>query len=218
MSGQRTDRHSGPLPSTSQPGPAWRGHVALCVAAMACLALPLPLLANATAATQSATTAPATATVAPPEVQGDLPAATLRGAMVLRWLGLQVYDARLWATSAVQGDGSGQPLALELQYARSLSGARIASRSVDEMRRIGPVSDEQAARWLAAMQRLFPDVKAGDRLTGVQQPGQGARFYFNGRLRGELADADFARLFFGIWLSPRTSEPGLRAQLVGERP
>ena len=33
-------------------------------------------------------------------------------------------------------------------------------------------------------------------------------------LVGEVPDAEFARLFFGIWLSPQTSEPGLRAELI----
>ena len=93
--------------------------------------------------------------------------------------------------------------------------SQIASRSIDEMRRIGPLSDAQAAAWLAVMTRLFPDVQAGDRLTGVQQPGQTARFHFNGQFRGEGADADFARLFFGIWLSPKTSEPKMRALWLG---
>ena len=83
------------------------------------------------------------------------------------------------------------------------------------MRRIGSFDDAQAATWLAAMKRLFPDVQAGDRLVGVQRPGQSARFFFNGQRRGEVADADFTRLFFGIWLSPRSSEPRLRAQLLG---
>jgi hypothetical protein len=35
---------------------------------------------------------------------------------------------------------------------------------------------------------------------------------------GEVRDATFARLFFGIWLSPRTSEPQLRAALLGLAP
>jgi hypothetical protein len=86
------------------------------------------------------------------------------------------------------------------------------------MKGIGSFSEAQSARWLAAMTQLFPDVKSGDRITGVQQPGQGTRFYFNGTLRGEVADADFTRLFFGIWLSPKTSEPRLRTQLLGGAP
>ena len=68
------------------------------------------------------------------------------------------------------------------------------------------------------MTRLFPDVEAGDRITGVQRPGEGARFYFNAALRGEVPDAEFARRFFGIWLAPQTSEPALREALLARRP
>lgn len=158
------------------------------------------------------------AAVAPPELADELPDARWRGTAVMRFFGLHIYDARLWSPAPVRGDGAGQPLALELIYARQLVGEQIASRSIEEMQRIGPVSDEQSARWLQAMTRLFPDVRSGDRLTGVQHPGRASRFYLNGALRGEVADADFTRLFFGIWLSPRTSEPRLRAQLLGGSP
>lgn len=151
----------------------------------------------------------------PPELATDLPGAAWRGTGVMRFFGLHIYDIRLWAAAPLAGDGAAQPLALELIYARKLDGAQIASRSIDEMRRIGPFSDAQAADWLAAMTRLFPDVRAGDRLTGVQQPGRAARFHFNGQFRGEVADADFARRFFGIWLSPKTSEPRMRAVWLG---
>ncbi len=151
----------------------------------------------------------------PSEVASELPGATRRGSAVMRVLGLHIADIRLWSLAAPIGDTSTQPLALELVYARALSAQRIASSSLSEMRRLGPVSDEQALRWEQAMRRIFPDVQAGDRLTGVQWPGEAARFFHNGRPRGELADADFTRLFFGIWLSPRSSEPGLRRRLLG---
>jgi hypothetical protein len=154
----------------------------------------------------------------PPELAKELPGARWRGSGVLRFFGRHIYDARLWSVDPVVGDGAGQPLALELIYARTLVGEQIASRSLKEMGRIGAISDEQAARWLKAMTQLFPDVSGGDRLTGVQHPGRAARFFLNGQLRGEVADAEFARLFFGIWLSPSTSEPRLRAALLGGNP
>ncbi len=68
------------------------------------------------------------------------------------------------------------------------------------------------------MKRLFPDVHAGDRITGVHRPGEGAAFFVNGRAVGEVRDSRFAQLFFGIWLSPRTSQPSLRAALLGTPP
>ena len=152
-----------------------------------------------------------------PELGAELPGARWRGAGTLRFMGLQVYDAQLWSPEAVTGDFASQPLALALVYARRLVGEQIAARSIKEMNRIGSFSDVQAARWQQALTQLFPDVDAGDRLTGIHLPGRSARFHFNGQFRGEVADPEFARLFFGIWLSPRTSEPRLREQLLGGR-
>ena len=155
-------------------------------------------------------------TPAPAELASDLPGARLRGSAQMRFFGLHVYDIRFWAASATPAaDPLQPPLALELIYGRALVGEQIAKRSIDEMRRIGPFSDAQAAAWLAAMARLFPDVKSGDRLTGVLRADGVTRFHFNGQARGEIAEPDFGRLFFGIWLSPRTSEPRLREQLLG---
>jgi hypothetical protein len=106
------------------------------------------------------------------------------------------------------------PFALELQYLRKLEGASIASRSIDEMRRLGSFSDAQAQSWLAAMRELFPNVGVGERITGVNLPGEGAEFWVNGQRVGVVKDVNFARLFFGIWLDERTSEPKMRAQLL----
>ena len=151
---------------------------------------------------------------APPELATELPGANWRGGGAMRFLGMRIYDVRLWSPAAVTGDGASQPLALELVYARSIKSDLIVSSSLREMQRVGPFSDEQSARWAKAMAPLFPNIKSGDRITGVQRPGQAARFFFNGALRGEVADAEFTRLFFGIWLSPRTSDPQLRQQLL----
>jgi Chalcone isomerase-like len=152
----------------------------------------------------------------PAEVAAELSGSRMLGMGRLTWFGLSVYDARLWAGerfNAAQFER--EPLALELQYARKLHGKQIAERSLAEMQRFGAVAQADAARWLASMTQLFPDVHRGDRLTGVLRPGEAARFYFNGKLLGEVRETDFARRFFAIWLSPQTSEPKLRQALLG---
>ena len=160
---------------------------------------------------------PATPAAPPPEVAAELGGARLQGSGTLRFVGLRVYDARLWAGAAVAGvDWATAPLALEFEYARSLDGVRIAERSLTEMRRQSDIDADVAERWLGAMKQLFPDVKAGDRITGINVPGMGARFFINGRLKGDVRDLNFARHFFGIWLSPKTSEPALRDSLLGK--
>ena len=154
----------------------------------------------------------------PVEVAAELPGARLLGKAQLRFLGLQIYDARLWVGAAPPAaDWATTPFALELQYARNLKGAEIAERSLKEMRRQGDISDTVAERWLGNMKQLVPDFKPGDRITGLNVPGTGVRFFVNGQFRGDPRDVDFARTFFGIWLSPRTSEPAMREQLLGNK-
>lgn len=152
----------------------------------------------------------------PSEVSSEIAGARQLGSGTLKWLGFSVYEARLWAGTGFQaGDFDAAPFALEIEYARSIAGHSIVERSLTEMKRAGAISEPQRARWLALMTQAFPDVNAGDRITGVFQPAIGTRFYFNGVLRSETRDADFAERFFGIWLAPHTSEPELRRQLLG---
>ena len=66
------------------------------------------------------------------------------------------------------------------------------------------------------MRAIFPDVKKGDRITGVHLPPGTVRYFFNGRPIGDIADPEFARAFFGIWLDPRTSRRDFRSKLLNE--
>jgi hypothetical protein len=156
---------------------------------------------------------------APAEVMAALPQARLVGSATMRFIGLRVYDVRLWAGSRFDaGRYDAAPFALELHYARALVGARIAERSLDEMRRAGGIDDATAQRWVDAMTRAFPDVAPGDRLVGLHAPGGPTRFLHNGRPTASIDGADFARRFFGIWLADTTSEPALRERLTAGAP
>lgn len=152
----------------------------------------------------------------PAELRSALPAARLVGTGVLRFFGLRVYEARLWAAPGFPlEDYARHPFALELVYDRKLEGMAIAERSIAEMRRVGSFTGEQARQWLELMKQAFPDVRTQDRLLGLND-GQGeVRFFHNGRQTAQLRDAEYARLFFGIWLSPQTSAPAMRSSLLG---
>lgn len=152
----------------------------------------------------------------PAELQDVLPNAKLIGQTRLSVWGFKIYDARLWSPPGLNaGNFASQPLALELAYLRDFTAADIVERSLKEMRRSASVPATQAQQWTAEMLRVFPDVKAGDRVVFLHRPGVSASFWLNGRPVGEIADPEFARLFFGIWLSPQTSEPAMRLALLG---
>jgi hypothetical protein len=149
------------------------------------------------------------------DVHELIPAARAAGNGRLRFWGMDVYDARLSVAPGFrQADFSAHAFALQLNYLRSFSGAAIAQRSLEEMRRMASIAPDQAAAWQDGLARVLPDVREGDRITGVNQPGRGPLFLLNGKALGEVGDGRFARLFFGIWLAPQTSEPALRAALL----
>lgn len=145
----------------------------------------------------------------------ELPKAELVGQGDFTWFGLRVYQARLWSPAApIDWE---QPFALELIYSRELSRDTLVQASLDEMRRLGGSSLDEArlAAWDGEMRQAFVDVQPGQRITGLYLPGRGSRFYVDGQFRHAVADADFAQAFFAIWLDARTRNPELRRELLG---
>lgn len=160
----------------------------------------------------------ASANPAPLHIAEEIPNARLAGAGSYRWFGLKIYDAQLWISpkSSRFDLPAIERFALDLRYARQLQGLKIAAASIDEIKKLGLGSPAQHAAWLARMEQLFPDVNDGNRLTGVFMPKRGARFFLDGKLLGEVLDADFGEAFFAIWLDPKTSAKALRKALLAD--
>lgn len=151
----------------------------------------------------------------PAVVNSDLPGVILQsqGKGTMRFLGLKVYDVRLW--TAMKPFSHQEPFALELIYDMNFKGRDIAERSVKEMRGQGYTDEAKLKRWGEEMAKIFPDIKPGDALVGVNVPGKEARFYTPEKFIAAVPDPEFARAFFDIWLSEKTSEPGVRRNLLG---
>ncbi len=151
----------------------------------------------------------------PQELHGALSGATLGGNTRFTVWGFNVYDAALWVEPGFEPrEFDRHAFALELTYLRDFTNESITDRSINEMRKLSSVPEKTLRSWQLLMRGAFPDVRKGDRITGVHRPGSGAFFITNGQASGAIRDPEFARLFFGIWLSERTSEPGLRASLL----
>jgi Chalcone isomerase-like len=148
----------------------------------------------------------------PAALLAELPALRVLGEGRLRWFGLHVYDSSLWVPG--EAWSAERPFALDIRYAMGIKGRDLTERSLVEMKRLGYTDPGKLRRWESAMDRVFPDIKPGDRLVGVSLPGREARFYSQDRFLGTVADPEFARAFFAIWLDPGTSEPTLRAQML----
>ncbi|MNR84280.1 hypothetical protein D3C72_150770 [compost metagenome] len=153
---------------------------------------------------------------APAHIQKELATPRLSGQGSFRWFGLKIYDAQLWV--GAQGYQASAPeankFALDLRYARSLQGSKIAVASREEMEKLGLGNEQQRAQWQSQMEQIFPDVNDGTHLTGIYLPNAGARFYLDGKVIGEIVDANFAQAFFAIWLDAKTTAPQLRTALL----
>jgi hypothetical protein len=138
------------------------------------------------------------------------------GSGALRWFGLRIYEATLWAPEPFSWREGG-PFALAIAYERSIPSARLVKATEDEMLRLGLADAARIATWRPALEQAFPDVSPGDVIVGIHRPGEGVFFHYGDRPSGIVTDPDFAVAFFAIWLDERTREPGLRARLIGDR-
>jgi len=159
--------------------------------------------------------AASTAGAAPPlpeAVNREHPGLRELGEGRLRFLGIHVYDASVWTLGTAFVPAALH--AIEIRYAIGVKGRALTERSLKEMRVQGHADPSKLERWEREMDRVFPDLKPGDRLVGVHVPGKEARFYSQDKFLGAVADAEFARAFFDIWLAEKTSEPSLRSKLL----
>jgi hypothetical protein len=148
-------------------------------------------------------------------LQGWLTTPRLIGQQRFTYWGFSVYDASLWASATFSAtEWAKQALVLELRYLRNFKGADIAQRSMDEMQGQRPLTAAQSQSWSAQLQQLIPNVREGERLTGVYVPQKGLRLLHQDQLLGEVRDNELAQRFMGIWLAPETSQRQLRQQLL----
>ena len=145
----------------------------------------------------------------------EVPEARLIGQGDMRWLGFRLYTAQLW--SAGPRIGEREPFALVLNYHRRISREQLVDASIKEMQRVAdtPPDEQRLGRWRDYMMQAFRNVDEGDQLIGVYLPGSGCRFYQRDALLATIDDAELARAFFAIWLSPQARDPDLRRQLLG---
>lgn len=129
-----------------------------------------------------------------------------------KWL-WDAYDASLYSSSGKFSPN--EPFALSLDYLMDFSKEQIAERSIKEIRKQGFKDKDKLGKWYYKLVDIFIDVDEGINITGIYFSDGSAGFYSGKKALGYIDDKELARLFFDIWLSPKTSEPDMRKQLLG---
>jgi len=117
----------------------------------------------------------------------------------LNFWGFHIYDATLYRA----GNSSSSDFALNIQYQKSFSGSAIASKTADEMKKIG-VPEMQAAIWGKELAAVFPNIEPGQSITGIYSPKVGTTFFSRVRKLPKSLGLNFQKLFleFGSTLKP----------------
>jgi hypothetical protein len=154
----------------------------------------------------------APALAAPAEIADVIHADKPYGEGHMNFLVIKAYNARLWTDA--QAWSMDTPFAMEITYGMGFDTSDLTERTIKEMKNVDPqLSDGDVAKLTPQLNKVYPPVKSGDRLTALYVPGKPIAFSHNGTPTGTI-DAGYAKDFFGLWLLPNTSSPSLRNKLL----
>lgn len=116
-------------------------------------------------------------------------------------------------------DVSPHPLALSIEYQRSISQEQLLEATYEQWIEQG-YDKAQAQRWITQLAAIFPNVKEGQRLTYITN-GESGHFEFSPnpattQVLGAVNNEQLNDAFLAIWLSPKTQYADLRRKLIGQ--
>ena len=105
-------------------------------------------------------------------------------------------------------------LIFHIDYFADISSEDLINRTIEQWQH-QRVPKEAYSSYIEQLHSIWPNITKGDSLAVLVEAEQSS-FYFNDRYIGVIADKAFGKLFVNIWLDKNTSQPALRAQLLGE--
>lgn len=143
---------------------------------------------------------------------------SLRGAGLFRWKWfVKVYAAALYVPDGAAAFDPAADVARRLEFSYLVGIERDGfGKAADELL-AGNFPPEAIAPLRERIDRLhaaYVDVRPGDRYALSYVPGQGTELSHNGRRLALIEGADFARVYYAIWLGRAPIDHGLRDQLL----
>ncbi len=157
---------------------------------------------------------PTHAETPPNEVRQSVKNPGAVGQVVFRWFGVPLYEATLFTPSRRAFDWS-TPLALQLVYARDISGKALIDATLSELDRIeGRQVDHREIG--VKLTGCFRDVRDGDTYVAIADAADRIGFWLNGTRVCEFRHAGAKQRILGIWLSDDSRSARLARRLRGE--
>ena len=137
----------------------------------------------------------------------------LQGSGELKYAFIKIYFARLYAPQKLTELQA--PLILQLQYHRDVPADRIIKATMAQMDKQAYTPAGKGEQWRQQLTALWPDIEEDDTLSAYYSADGSTEFFHNHQAIGGIADPEFGYAFFAIWLAEDTSNPDLRAELLG---
>ena len=144
----------------------------------------------------------------------------LRGAGLLTWFFIKAYASALYlpANTPSSAWASDVPKCLQIAYLVGIkgkdfgpAGEKVLARmfSADRLRAIKP--------GLAAIDKAYVDIKKGDRYDLCYAPNKGTTLLYNGKPLTTIPGAEFATIYYNIWLGSQPVDNDLRDHLLAKK-
>ena len=143
------------------------------------------------------------------DVSTLLPGAELRGEATFRFLGLPLYDARLYTPGGAPLDWE-KDFGLKLTYRQSLSEYDLVEATLREMQRNGG-----RPRLEGPLTRCFEDVAKGDSFLALSEGPNRLGFWLNGAQTCWLDHPGIKQRFMEIFLGDNTRSQSFTRRLRG---
>lgn len=199
------------MQKSTQTGHTFIPVITLCYLAMLVLLIVVPVRTSSANVMDKSSSAV-------PDSLDSFPALIVVGRGELTWLGFSVYQASLWTTTGrFQSLENSLPIALSIHYERNISSEALSERTMEEWEHLGIFDETKRNLWGQRLKNIWPDVKPGDKITTLVARDKITRFYLNNSLISIVDDPQLGNALLSIWLDPNTSEPALRAKLIGKQ-
>ncbi|PKI14853.1 chalcone isomerase family protein [Colwellia sp. 12G3] len=130
---------------------------------------------------------------------------------ILFW---DLYKSELLTTSGKYPiEINKENLLFDINYLADISSEDLIERTIEQWEHLG-LTPEEYLPYVPVLKNIWPDTKDGDSLSLLIHEGRSV-FYFNEQYIGVINAPEFGPLFLAIWLSENTSQPSLRAELLG---
>lgn len=125
-----------------------------------------------------------------------------------------LYKSKLMTTT---GDYpiaiNNEKLIFHIEYLADIKSSDLIERTIEQWQHIG-LKESEYQKYVNTLETIWPNIAEGDSLAMLMQKEESV-FYYNDEYLGTIEDANFGQIFIDIWLSKNTSQPTLRAELLG---